>query len=252
MKESIHKSYDRHNGRGSQYPVKRHHTPPALHPRRDPSRYRFAIPNAVWEYSLRPPEFLVLSFLCCCRSQTLDANAIARGVHLSTGTVKKYLASLQAKGLVTDDLLPAIQCTDGKNYFTLPNEIFLLTLPPSAILVYAYLLLVEDRRTHQCHSSIRTIAAATHLAVSTVMKSIDTLAEQQFIAVERTTYYDKQGMKWIGNNLYTILPVQAALSQYHRRQLDQLETQTARQRTAAALAKRNAHRRRCEPPCAPR
>lgn len=216
----------------------------SVHPRRDPRRYRFAISNAVWEYSLRPVEFLLLSFLCCHHSQPLDANAIARGVHLSTGTVKKYLASLKATGLVTDDLLPAIQISDGKNFFTLPNEIFLLALPPSAFLVYAYLLLVEDRRTHQCHSSIRTIAAATHMAVSTVMKSIDTLAEQKLIAVERTTYLDSSGMKWTGNNLYMILPTQAALSQFHQRQLDQLEIQAAKQHAKAALAKRTAHRRR--------
>lgn len=130
----------------------------SIHPRRDPGRYRFSMPNKVWEYKLRPIEFVLLSFLCCYQPQILDTDAIARGVHLSTGTVKKYLASLKAKGLVTDDLLPAIQITDGKNYFTLPNQIFLLSLPPSAILVYAYLLLVEDRRTHQCHSASEQIS----------------------------------------------------------------------------------------------
>ena len=72
--------------------------------------------------------------------------------------MKKYLASLQTKGLVTDDLLPTVQCTDGRNFFTLPNEIFLLALPPSAFPVYAYLLLVEDRRTHQCHSASEQIS----------------------------------------------------------------------------------------------
>ena len=76
------------------------------------------------------------------------------------------------------------------------------------------------------------------------MKSIYDLAEQQLIAIERTTYLDSSGMKWTGNNLYTILPIQAALSLFYRRQLDQLETQTARQRAEAALAKRKAHRRR--------
>ncbi len=54
-------------------------------PRRDPGRYRFSMPNAVWEYNLRPIEFLLLSYLSCYQSQALETDAIARGVHLSTG-----------------------------------------------------------------------------------------------------------------------------------------------------------------------
>ena len=99
----------------------------------------------------------------------------------------------------------------------------------------AYLLCCEDRRTHQCHPSYKTIAAAVGLAVNTVMKHINKLAERRFIAVERTTYTDANGMKWNGNNLYTILPIQQAADAFYQRQLDRLEQVAAQQRIARLL-----------------
>ena len=36
------------------------------------------------------------------------------------------------------------------------------------------------------------------------------LLELGLIAVESSSYFDKRGMKWKGNNLYTILPMRAA------------------------------------------
>ena len=37
-------------------------------------------------------------------------------------------------------------------------------------------------------------------------------------------------MKWKGNNLYTILPAQIAVDQFHQRQLHQLELDAERRR----------------------
>ena len=120
---------------------------------------------------------------------------------------------------------------DPRHYrFTLPNEVFLLRLPPSAFMVYAYLLLIEDRRTHTCHPSYNTIAAATGLAKNTTMKSIGTLLEMGLITVESSSYFDKRGMKWKGNNLYTIQPVRPAVDAFHQRQLHQLELDAAHRR----------------------
>ena len=196
--------------------------------RRDPQHYRFAMSNAVWEYKLKPIEFVIFSHLCYCSStSTLTLEAIATGVHLTTGTVKKYLAALVAKELIGEDGTPILKCKD-KNFFTLPNEVFLLQLPPSAFMVYAYLLLIEDRRTHICHPSYNTIAAATGLAKNTAMKSINTLLEMGLIAVESSSYFDKHGMKWKGNNLYTILPVGVAMDAFYQRQLHQLELNAER------------------------
>ena len=191
--------------------------------RRDPQHYRFAMPNSVWEYKLKPIEFLIFSYLCYCNStSTLTPETIATGVYMTAVTVKKYLNSLVAKKLVSEDGIPVFKC-ENANFFTLPNEVFLLRLPPSAFMVYAYLLLIEDRRTHTCHPSYNTIAAATGLAKNSATKSVNTLLEMGLITVESSSYFDKHGMKWKGNNLYTILPVRPAADAFHQRQLQWLE-----------------------------
>ena len=88
---------------------------------------------------------------------------------------------------------------------------------------------------HQCHPSYNTISASTGLAVNTVMKHINKLAERQFIAVERTSYIDSNGLKWNGNNLYTIMPIQQAADAFYQQQLDRLESTAERQRVAKLL-----------------
>lgn len=203
---------------------------PISWPRRDPRHYRFTMPNAVWEHKLKPIEFVIFSYLCYCNStSTFIPEAIATGVHSTTGTVKKYLAALVAKELIDEDGTPILKCKD-KNFFTLPNEVFLLRLPPSVFMVYAYLLLIEDRRTHTCHPSYNTIAAATGISKNTAMKSVGTLLEMGLIAVEPSSYFDKHGMKWKGNNLYTILPVRLAADAFHQRQLQWLELEAKHRR----------------------
>ena len=204
-------------------------------PRRDPRHYRFPLPNVVWEYKLKPIEFVLLSYLCCQHTHggaNLSPEIIAKGVHMTAGTVKKYLSSLVCRKLITDELsiAPAFQNTDSRKFFTLPNEIFLLSLPPSAFMVYAYLLLIEDRRTHTCHPSYNTIAAETGITKNTAMKSISDLLKAKLMTMEHSQYFDQYGMKWTGNNLYTVLPTQAAVGQFHQRQLDQLELDVERRR----------------------
>ena len=208
----------------------RRRTTPIGWPHRDPRHYRFAIPNAVWEYQLRPAEFVIFSYLCYHRSTSkLTLEEITAGIHMTTSTVKKYLDSLIAKKLIGEDGTPALKSKD-KKFFTLPNEVFLLRLSPSAFMVYAYLLLIEDRRTHTCHPSYNTIAATTGLAKNTAIKSVSTLLEMGLIAVESSSYFDKRGMKWKGNNLYTILPVRPAVDVFYQRKLQQLELDTERRR----------------------
>ena len=200
-------------------------------PRRDPRHYRFAVPNAVWEYKLKPVEFVIFSYLCYHRpSGTFTPEVIATDVHMTTSTVKKYLEALVDRGLVTAErsLALDVQCITSEKFFTLPNEVFLLLLSPSAFVVYAYLLLIENRRTHTCHPSYNTIAAATSLSKNTVMKSARTLLEMGLITVESSSYFDKRGMKWKGNNLYTILPVRPAVDVFYQRQLHQLELDAER------------------------
>ena len=64
----------------------RKHTPIIGWPRRDPRHYRFPLPNAAWEYKLKPIEFVILSYLCCQHSHggtNLPPEMIAKGVHLT-------------------------------------------------------------------------------------------------------------------------------------------------------------------------
>ena len=152
-------------------------------PRCDPRHYRFPIPNVVWEYKLKPIEFVLLSYLCCWHSHgstNVSPEMIAKGTHMTAVIVKKHLARLVGRKLITDEvwsLAPAFQHAGDRKFFTLPNEIFLLKLPPSTFMVYAYLLLIEDRKTRTCHPSYNTIATVTGLAKNTVIKSINTLLE---------------------------------------------------------------------------
>lgn len=208
----------------------RRHATPIGSLRRNPRHYRFAIPNAVWEYKLKPVEFVIFSYLCYHSSASEPTlEEIAAGIHMTASTVKNYLDSLSARKLISEDNTPALKCRDEK-FFTLPNEVFLLNLSPSAFLVYAYLLLIEDRRTHTCHPSYNTIATTTGLAKNTAMKSIGTLLEMGLITAESSSYFDKCGMKWKGNSLYTILPVRATVDTFHRQQFCQLELEAERKR----------------------
>ena len=177
---------------------------------RDSKRYRFAIPNKIWDHKLRPIMFMIFSYLCYCHSNhsaaMISPDDVARGTHVTVSTAKKYLSVLVNSGLVSDDwsLTSNLQCDRSKKFFSLPNEIFLLKLTPSAFMVYAYLLLIEDRKTHTCHPSYNTISTATGMSKNTALKSIGVLLEAGLIAVEPRSYFDKRGMKWKGNNLYTI------------------------------------------------
>ena len=228
----------------------RKHRPLIGWPMRDSKRHRFSMPNGVWAHKLRPIEFTIFSYLCYCQSYSqlgnLTFEMIATSVHSTTNKVKKYIGSLISKGLITSEwpLSPSLQCSSYKNFFTLPNEIFLLNLSPSAFLVYAYLLLIEDRKTHTCHPSYNTIAAETGLSKNTALKSISNLLETGLITVAPSSYYDKSGMKWKGNNLYTILSINSAVDIFHQRQLRKLELDVVRSH------RRPNHRvSPCEPVC---
>lgn len=183
---------------------------------RDPRHYRFPVPNEVWEYKLRPAEFVILSYLCYRaahgRGETVRAKAVADALHLSVVTVEKHLTALKSKGVLGGERTP------GK-FFSLPNEVFLLTLPPSAFVVYACLLTCEDRRTHRCHPSYRTMAKMTGLSLNTVMKAVGVLIDKKLIAAAYTHWFNKQGLKRKGNNVYTVLPIQFAVGEFHQRQL---------------------------------
>ncbi len=215
-------------------------------PQCNPQRYRFTVPNEVWEYKLKSVEFVIFSHLCYWQTYGKEENMVsvklmAVTLHLTSATVEKHIAALISKSLITKDGIPTLKCEAGK-FFTQPNEIFLLNLPPSAFMVYAYLLLIENRRKHTCHPSYNSIADETGLSKNTALKSVGVLLEKKLITVEASSYFDQHGMKWKGNNLYTILPIRMAVEDYHQRQLRQLELAAERIRIRKRQARRNCRR----------
>ena len=202
----------------------------------DVSRRRFSLPNEIWKWNLKPPAFAVLAYLqyrrCREFGRAVTPEELAEETRMSVDLAQASVEALTEKGLLTADLLPILPGTGERNFFSIPDEVFHLGLGYGALTVYAYLLYCEDRRTHQCHPSYTTISSAVGLAVNTVMKHINKLAERQYITVERTSYMDAKGMKWNGNNLYTILPIQQAADAFYRRQLERLEQVAVQQRVA--------------------
>lgn len=217
---------------------------------RDRKSHRFPLPNEIWKWGLKPQAFATFTYLCYLHTHGKESvppsvDEIASKLQMSKDMATEQLMNLKQRELLDQHLVPVFTNT-GKRFFSLPNELFFLHLGHGAITVYAYLLYCEDRRTHQCHPSYRTIASAVHLTVATVMKHIAKLENRQLISVEHTSYLDSHGMKWNGNNQYTILPIQMTLDCYYQQQMDQLEKQQKRQQAQKRLG-RNPEKAPCAP-----
>lgn len=52
--------------------------------------------------------------------------------------------------------------------------------------------------------------------------------EKHLATMEHGQYLDQHGLKWNGNNLYTILPTQRAVEAFYQRQLCRLELEAQR------------------------
>ncbi len=98
-----------------------------------------------------------------------------------------------------------------RNHFPLPKEIFTLGLSSSEIAVYAYLLSCENKKTHQCFPSFKTIGKAVKMTTNTVSKYVHTLEEKGLIETAPTSIFTKEGVKKNGNLMYTINPIQDAV-----------------------------------------
>lgn len=58
------------------------------------------------------------------------------------------------------------------HYFMLPYEIFSLNLSTGELAVYAYLLYLENRKTHECYPSYKTIGAAVGINSRNTVKNM--------------------------------------------------------------------------------
>ena len=122
------------------------------------------------------------------------------------------------------------------NYFTIPNEVFQLGLSAGELAVYSYLRRCEDRRTHQCWPSYRTIGSAVGMSENTVRKYIRQLEERELLFTEPTEIMTRAGQKRNRNLHHTLRPTQEVVNAYYDRQLARLEITVMRQKAAAAQA----------------
>lgn len=120
-----------------------------------------------------------------------------------------------------------------RRFFPLPNEIFTLDLCAGEIAVYAFLMYRENRKTYQCHPSLKTIGNATGMTKNTVKKYISSLEEKRLIYTEPTSIFTKTGKKYNGSLLYTIRPIADAKQYHYEQQLINLETQEKARKQAA-------------------
>lgn len=124
------------------------------------------------------------------------------------------------------------------NFFSLPNELFQLGLDYGELAVYSFLKRCENRKTHQCWPSYKTIGQAVRMSENTVRKYIRSLEKRGLITTEPTEVITKTGEKRNGNLLFTLRPTQEVIDEYYDRQLDELELFTERQHVTNLLRER--------------
>ena len=121
------------------------------------------------------------------------------------------------------------------NFFSLPNEVFLLGLSAGELSVYSFLKRCENRKTHQCWPSIRTIGEAVGMSENTVRKYIRQLEERGLITTEPTEVITKSSGRRNGNLLFTLRPIGEVIDDHYASQLEELELAAERQRVAKLL-----------------
>ena len=205
--------------------------------RRDPSVFRFPLPNRIWKHHLKYPDFSVLAYLHYRHHRELPGRAsvteLTGTLGLKPGAVRRILDVLTRQGLVTPDLVPVVGI---EKYFSLPDEVFYLNLGSAAIAVYAFLLYRENRKTYQCTLSYKAIGYAIGASNNTVRKYVLELEAAGLIATNRTVVVGADGMERNGCLRYTILPVQNAVELRDRQRLAALDAAVERQKVKERLA----------------
>ena len=74
-------------------------------PKRDPNKYYYLVPNEVFNLGLSSHEIAVYNYLLRCEDRRTyqchpSYRTIGRAVRLSENTVRKYVTSLEEKGLI--------------------------------------------------------------------------------------------------------------------------------------------------------
>ncbi len=116
------------------------------------------------------------------------------------------------------------------NYFITPNVVFDLHLHAYELVIYAYLLRIEDRKTYECLTSYSKIAKKLGLSINTVAKYVNRLEEHGLIRTEHTQIITQDGLKRNGCLRYHLLPIQYAVELHHEQQMAELDHTVAVQK----------------------
>jgi len=100
-------------------------------------------------------------------------------------------------------------------YFTLPNEIFSLSLDSYEFQVYAYLVSCAGKKG-ECWPSTNTIARTLGISQNTVITKINSLVQRQLIDKRETTRRSKTGKVSTANNHYHVRPLEEAIAAQER------------------------------------
>lgn len=98
-----------------------------------------------------------------------------------------------------------------KSYYKLHRDIFAYDLVPHDLAVYLYLCCCQNKDTHTCWPSYKTIAKNVNASQSTVVRAVKNLMERSLIKVT----HRKQGKRQT-SNLYTILELPPVPSDSNR------------------------------------
>ena len=109
-----------------------------------------------------------------------------------------------------------------KAVFSLPNDVFQLTLNSGDLLVYIYLQYQKGARSDQCWPSYATIGEAVGMSRKTVQKHIGALINKGLIRADYTSVFI-HGQKVNGNLLYTLKPIEQVFREREKAQLDKLK-----------------------------
>ena len=88
------------------------------------------------------------------------------------------------------------------NHFRIPNDIFGSGIEKRAFIVYCYLSRCSDMKTRQCYPSLKTIAKACNLSVTTVRRALTDLENGGWIDIAQR--FTDNGQE---SNLYTVLNI---------------------------------------------
>ena len=107
-------------------------------------------------------------------------------------------------------------------YFILPNELFSLELSAKSIAVYAYLMYLEDRKTHSCWAKQMTIGKAVGIkSEKTVADALKELEEKELIYHESMPM-EHDGKKVNGIQKFTIRPIDDAVQHKQWKQFENI------------------------------